>query len=815
MTNKGDDHATRRDGAAATRWDAGGTTRRDSPSATARENGHVGATTRDGVGSGREYGIVLPDHLARDYTVVDDLSTGGEATVAVVQHRDTGAIKVVKIYRQGITLPQSMIDKLKNADGRHVLRVERSLYTGWATPRFVEVMEYLPAGSLAVMLDNSPGGLPALARQILTEMTDALEYIHDGLNLVHRDIKPANVLIRQSNPLDLVLADLGIASELDEIARSRRETTGSVKGTPAYQSPETLNSSDAGRARDWWALGMTMCEVLTGQHPFKDSAGNELRDEGRIRQAITMGEIDLSIITDDRWNLLCRGLLSHHPDDRWGSRQVRAWLAGESPAVVSRQRAAAPDRSVASFMFAGRAFTDPVALSAHMVANWDKATELFSQQSECEALRTWVREDLRDNSIATNLLSTVGSNSALADARIIAFTTHYRGPGDVHLRGVKVTAGDLAMRYLKAGGGWKDDPFLKLLQPKVVDALVESQYNPAVGQSGQSPEYRALAQLSRYALDTDREVTAAVSEVDRAASEHVYGADIGVDVRRDLPGRIPRAQALARAALLSPVCLNDIRSEFSTLDRVRPPWFADLCNQAGIATEASNAASATDYWKLSGEEYLRQIMARTASSTISPAGIARMALATVVADLASYYEQARANAEVAERRRQADAAAADAADRRSRLAHLTAGGLTGVAMGLIINGVLNMPQQRGRTLGEEFGVPSWLPLIVVLVLGAIGVALGHHDWDEDLDFFSTVIMCGMAGGPIGGICVVLGVLVSELLDNDSVVEKVFVVLLNGFFGGIAGVIVGAIAFGAAGILYAITRRIAVAVGRAV
>ena len=426
MTN-GDDHATRRDGAAATRRDGGGATRRDSPDATARDNRQGGATSRDGAATGREYGIVLPAHLARDYDVVDDLSTGGEATVAVVRHRDSGTIKVVKIYRQGITLPQTMIDKLKNADVRHVLRVERSLYTGWATPRFIEVMDYLPAGSLAAMLDNSPGGLPNLARQILTEMTDALEYIHDGLNLVHRDIKPANVLIRQDDPLDLVLADLGIASELDEIARSRRETTGSVKGTPAYQSPETLNSSDAGRARDWWALGMTMCEVLTGQHPFKDSAGNELRDEGRVRQAITMGDIDLSCVTDERWNLLCRGLLTHHPDDRWGSRQVRAWLAGDTPAVVSRQQVLPPERSVASFMFAGRSFTDPVALSVHMVANWDKAAELFTQPSECEALRTWIREDLRDSSIATNLLSTVGSNSALADARIIAFTTHYRG----------------------------------------------------------------------------------------------------------------------------------------------------------------------------------------------------------------------------------------------------------------------------------------------------------------------------------------------------------------------------------------------------
>lgn len=778
----GDSGTTRRDGAAATRRDGAATTRRDAAGSTARDNGRGGSTTRDSTVSGREYGIVLPDHLAREYNVVDDLSTGGEATVAVVQHRDTGHIKVVKIYRQGITLPQTLIEKLKNADERHVLRVDRSVYTGWATPRFVEVMDYVPDGSLAELLAQSRGGLPHVAREILVEMTDALDYIHDSLKMVHRDIKPANVLIRQRDPLDLVLADLGIASELDEIARSRRETTGSVKGTPAYQSPETLNSSDAGRARDWWALGMTMCELLTGQHPFKDSAGNELRDEGRIRQAITMGELDLSSITDERWNLLCRGLLSHHPDDRWGARQVRAWLAGQSPAVVSRRGPTPSARAVAGFAFAGRSFTDPVALASHMVTEWDKATELFTDSSECAALRTWIREDVQDTAIATNLLSPAGSSAGLVDARIIAFTTHYRGPGEVILRGTRVTSGDLALRYLNAGDGWKNDAFLKLLHPKVIDALVESQYDPTVGQSGQSAEYRALAQFSRYAADTDREVTAAASAIQGAASEYVYGTDIGVDVRSGLAGRVPRAQAAARAALLSPVCLNDFRRELAMIDRTQPAWFAELCRQAG-----------------------------STGSEAAPDAIARLALAIGIADLATLYEQSRASAEAAERQRQADAAASVAAARRLRQMRLVCGALTGVAVGIAIMMILNLEDRPGFTLAEGLGVSGGWTLIIFLVSIGIGLAFAAYGTGERTDFVGTVVSGAMLGGPLTAVCGFLGVVVSELSDNDSVFEKIVVIIINGGLGaGIGGTILGGLFFGAAALVYAIIVRIGAA-----
>lgn len=593
----------------------------------------------------------LPDYLARDYDIVDDdLTAGGEADVAVIRHRGRGDLKVVKVYRRGITLPQSFVDGLATADPRHVLPVTRSTYTGWTSPRFIELMDYLPEGSLETLLERAGGSAPDLARDVLVEMTDALAYIHDQLRIVHRDIKPANVLVKTRDPLDLVLADLGIAAEVAELRRSRRETTGGIKGTLVYQSPETLNMSDAGAPRDWWALGMTLCEVLTGQHPFKDGAGNTLHDENRIRHAITMGAIDLSMVTDVRWNLLLRGLLAHRPEDRWGADQIYRWLAGESPHVASHRPQTDPqDRVVRPYRFAGRRFTDPVDLATHMVTNWDAAAAVFTSTQEARTLSGWIRKDVNDTSIDVNSLSPIsGGDQSQVDARIIEFTTHYRGGTDLTFRGVRIGAADLAVRYLRAGEAWEQDPLLSALRPNVVAALAETQLDDTAGPHDQSDEYYALARLSRFAQHVDDAIDAARTDITAAASQRVESTDVGADLRNGLPARVAQARGIARAVLLSPASLTDVRSQFGRLPAGSPPWFAALgatAAQGGRRGGVTNAdADATE--------------------------IGLKTLTTRVADLAAHYDHACAAAhQAAEQQRRADAAAAAEAARQQAIAN--------------------------------------------------------------------------------------------------------------------------------------------------
>jgi hypothetical protein len=606
------------------------------------ERGHTTAPD-----PGASSAIRLPDYLDRDYDVVDELTSGGEADVAVIRHRGDGTLKVVKVYRGGIALPQSLIDKLAHPDPAHVLPVERRLYDKWRTPRWIELMDYLPTGSLDALLQSMPEGAPHLANDILVELTDALDYIHHTLEFVHRDVKPANILIRTLNPLDLVLTDLGIAAELADTRRSLRQTTGGVKGTLAYQAPETLNMSNAGAPRDWWALGMTLCEVLTGQHPFKDGRGNTLHDQSAIRDAITMGQIDLSMVTDARWNLLCRGLLVHQPDDRWGATQIRAWLAGDSPTVAAnRVDGTQPGHQIGIYTFAGQPFTDPHTLATCMLTHWDEAAALFTSKAGCDGLFMWIRHDVHDTSIPANLFVPVEHEPSTVDARILEFTLHYRRGDEVIFRGIRITAGDLAQRYLRAAESWTNDAFLAALTPAVTATFVEARLDLVAGPHHQSSEYYALQRLSRYAGVVDQSIQTARSSIISAVSTPIGNTDVGTEVREALPARTNRARATARAALLSPECLVHIRSQFDDL-KPRRGWFAELCASASRTGQHPSTGTAGN------------------PAEADANGIALKCLALSITDLVALYEHAQAAAENArEQQRVADEAAAAQAHRQ-------------------------------------------------------------------------------------------------------------------------------------------------------
>jgi eukaryotic-like serine/threonine-protein kinase len=64
-------------------------------------------------------------------------------------------------------------------------------------------------------------------------------------------------------------------------------------------------------------------EAAVGQHPFAELTTRE------IMYQLTMlsDPVDVSEVGDERWELLCRGLLTKDRERRWGAEQVEAWLA--------------------------------------------------------------------------------------------------------------------------------------------------------------------------------------------------------------------------------------------------------------------------------------------------------------------------------------------------------------------------------------------------------------------------------------------------------------------------------------------------------
>jgi serine/threonine protein kinase len=135
------------------------------------------------------------------------------------------------------------------------------------------ILPYADGGSLhgLLRLSEPPGWLREATSSASTcdivysqtfGLLDALTLIHSKLKssafIIHRDIKSSNILIQNGT---FKLADFGLAriKAVDETSK-----TDWYAGTPMYAPPERTVGGEAGfgRARDAWAMGCVLLEIL-------------------------------------------------------------------------------------------------------------------------------------------------------------------------------------------------------------------------------------------------------------------------------------------------------------------------------------------------------------------------------------------------------------------------------------------------------------------------------------------------------------------------------------------------------------------------
>lgn|GEM_PF-2038804 len=334
--------------------------------------------------TGRYRRVNLPPALLDRYFPDRDLAAGGEADLMLVRDRISGTPAVIRIYRRGDAVDSATLDILRRADRRHLISL---LDWGRSDGVLWEVLEYAAGGSLADLRRERPGPwTDGQVREVLDQLLPALEYVH-SLQLVHRDLKPDNVLVRSVEPFDLVLADFGLTTMVAATHEMRQTTS----RTLAYAAPEAA-AGDTWAGLDWWALGILLVELLTGRHPFQRLDGSWM-DDRMIAREMAVREIDLSLIRDERWLLLCRGLLTRAPEQRWGAAQVRRWCAGGAPTVAGPSGPVPSGPSGPVFVFADTAYSSPQELADAFRRRWTDARRLLAGQAyrtpQFLALRDW------------------------------------------------------------------------------------------------------------------------------------------------------------------------------------------------------------------------------------------------------------------------------------------------------------------------------------------------------------------------------------------------------------------------------------------
>ncbi|MCI0712538.1 MAG: protein kinase [Chloroflexi bacterium] len=206
--------------------------------------------------------------IANRYRIDSRIGSGGMGTVysgldTLTQHKV--AIKhlrpelaqydfIERFKREG--------EALRELDHPNIVKL---LDTATEDNNYYLILEYVSGGDLNNLIRHEQLSTERILK-LAIDIADALTRAHK-LQIIHRDLKPANVLITQDGTLRLT--DFGIAY----ISTKERMTDASaILGTFDYLSPERLDGEGSDYRVDIWAFGVMLCEMLTGQHPFREES---------------------------------------------------------------------------------------------------------------------------------------------------------------------------------------------------------------------------------------------------------------------------------------------------------------------------------------------------------------------------------------------------------------------------------------------------------------------------------------------------------------------------------------------------------------
>ncbi len=189
-------------------------------------------------------------------------------------------------------------------------------------------MEYVPGHSLAYTIEHGEP-IPDLGSLVL-EVCEGLDAIHRA-DIIHRDLKPANILIAPDSTVKIT--DFGVARPKVSRLTGRNQKVGSI----LYMAPEIWQARELTPAVDFYALGVMLYEVVTGQPPFDHENPAELAQLHIKDIPVPPIQRNLDV---PRWlDALIMILLAKSPRDRLDSAEkVSQFINLHSPSSKSRAK---------------------------------------------------------------------------------------------------------------------------------------------------------------------------------------------------------------------------------------------------------------------------------------------------------------------------------------------------------------------------------------------------------------------------------------------------------------------------------------------
>jgi eukaryotic-like serine/threonine-protein kinase len=278
----------------------------------------------------------------RHFQLLGRLGSGGMAEVFLARQVGPGGFERLTVVKR--ILPTLEQDQ----EAAELLRREARVCALLSHPNVVHlydfdeidgagylIMEPVDGPSLAELLSRSPTLPKEIAAYVIAEAAQGLHAAHElrdptgrPLKLVHRDVSPENLLLSWAGQVKV--ADFGIA--LSNIG-PRITRTGSVRGKPAYMSPEQMRGLPVDQRADVYSLGAVLYELLSGKPPFDRPTDVEIM---AAAMATTLPPLPGGALANEAMRALSRDIADRHPSAMHLSYRLRAAAPGGSASLLAR-----------------------------------------------------------------------------------------------------------------------------------------------------------------------------------------------------------------------------------------------------------------------------------------------------------------------------------------------------------------------------------------------------------------------------------------------------------------------------------------------